>query len=71
MVDTLGIIPGDIMSIGLPMLEPFQPVLDKYMGLLDNPDRKEAVENFVRMEKWISDGPDQAGQTIRQFGNDF
>ena len=51
MVDTLGVIPGDIMDIGLLMLKPFQPVLDKYMGLLDNLDRKEAVESFVRMEK--------------------
>ena len=71
MVDTLGVIPGDIMNIGFLMLKPFQLMLDKYMGLLDNLDKKEAVENFVRMEKWIFDSPDQAGETIRQFVNDL
>jgi polyhydroxyalkanoate synthase len=27
--------------------------------------------NFMRMEKWIFDSPDQAGETYRQFLKDF
>ena len=34
-------------------------------------DDKEFVENFIRMEKWIFDSPDQAGETFRQFLKDF
>ena len=36
--------------------------------LLDN--RKE-MENFLRMERWIFDSPDQAGEAFRQFIKDF
>jgi len=71
MVDTLGVIPGDLMNIGFLMLRPFQLMLDKYVGLMDNLGNKEAVENFVRMEKWIFDSPGQAGEAIRQFVNDL
>jgi len=71
MVDTLGVIPGDIMNVGFVMLKPFQLMLDKYMGLIENCDKKEVVENFVRMEKWIFDSPGQAGEAIRQFVNDL
>jgi polyhydroxyalkanoate synthase len=62
---------GDIMNIGLLMLKPFQLVLDKYIDLLDNLDKKEAAEDFVRMEKWIFDRPDHAGETLRHFVDDL
>ena len=29
------------------------------------------MENFLRMEKWIFDSPDQAGEAFRQFIKDF
>jgi polyhydroxyalkanoate synthase len=29
------------------------------------------LKNFLRMEKWIFDSPDQAGETFRQFIKDF
>jgi len=29
------------------------------------------MENFVRMEKWIFDSPDQAGEAFRQFARWF
>jgi polyhydroxyalkanoate synthase len=35
---------------------------------MDNP---EALKNFMRMEKWIFDSPDQAGEAYRQFLKDF
>jgi len=70
-VDTLGIIPGDMLNIGFLMLKPLQLTLDKYISLTDAYERKEIVENFIRMEKWIFDSPDQAGEAIRQFVNDL
>jgi polyhydroxyalkanoate synthase len=71
MVDVLGNIPGEFMNLGFVWLRPFQLILDKYVGLLDNIDDPAIVQNFLRMEKWIFDSPDQAGETIRQFIKDL
>ncbi len=71
MVDTYGVIPGDFMNVGFLMLKPFQLMLDKYMGLLNNIDNPEVVQDFVRMEKWIFDSPGQAGEAFRKFVKDL
>jgi polyhydroxyalkanoate synthase len=34
-------------------------------------DDEAKLINFLRMEKWIFDSPDQAGETFRQFLKDF
>jgi polyhydroxyalkanoate synthase len=71
LVDTLGNIPGDLMNWCYLTLKPFRLNLQKYVGLLDVLDNKTEVENFLRMEKWIFDSPDQAGEAFRQFIRDF
>ena len=71
MVDTLGNIPADVMNHCYLMLKPFRLNLQKYVGLVDILDDKNAVEDFLRMEKWIFDSPDQAGEAFRQFIKQF
>ena len=71
MVDTLGIIPGDFMNVRFLMLKPFQLMVDKYVGLMENLDDPVTVTNFVRMEKWIYDSPAQAGEAYRKFMKDL
>lgn len=71
MVDVMGNIPGEFMNLGFLFLKPFQLILDKYVGLLDNFDDPDIVQNFLRMEKWIFDSPDQAGESIRKFIKDL
>jgi polyhydroxyalkanoate synthase len=72
MVDALGNIPGDFMNLGFLMLKPFQLMMDKYIGLVEDCAENPAlVQNFLRMEKWIFDSPDQAGETIRKFINEL
>ncbi len=71
MVDALGNIPGDFMNFGFLMLKPFQLNVEKYIGLADVLDDEAKLINFLRMEKWIFDSPDQAGETFRQFLKDF
>jgi polyhydroxyalkanoate synthase len=71
MVDTLGIIPGDFMNVGFLMLKPIQLMMDKYIGLVESAEDPATVYNFLRMEKWIFDSPDQAGETIRKFVNEL
>lgn len=70
-VDTIGNVPADLMNYCYLMLKPFRLNLQKYVGLVDILDDKAAVEDFLRMEKWIFDSPDQAGEAFRQFIKDF
>lgn len=58
------------MNFGFLLLNPARLVIDKYVGFWENMDKKEFVENFVRMEKWIFDSPDVPGETFRQFVKD-
>jgi polyhydroxyalkanoate synthase len=71
MVDTMGVIPGEFMNVGFLMLKPFQLMVDKYVGLMDNLDDPATVTNFMRMEKWIFDSPAQAGEAFRKFLKDL
>ncbi|MCB1598874.1 MAG: class III poly(R)-hydroxyalkanoic acid synthase subunit PhaC [Xanthomonadales bacterium] len=70
-VDTLGNVPGDLMNWCYLTLKPFRLNHQKYVGLVDILDDKHELENFLRMEKWIFDSPDQAGQAFREFIRDF
>ena len=69
-VDTYGNIPGDVMNFGFLLLNPARLMIDKYVGFIENMDKKNFVENFMRMEKWIFDSPDVPGETFRQFIKD-
>ncbi len=70
-VDTLGNVPADLMNWCYLTLKPVRLNQQKYVGLVDILDDKTELENFLRMEKWIFDSPDQAGEAFRQFIKDF
>ena len=70
-VDTLGNVPADLMNWSYLTLKPVRLFQQKYIGLVDILDDKAELENFLRMEKWIFDSPDQAGEAFRQFIKDF
>lgn len=67
LLDGFGNVPGDMMNFGFLLLNPARLIVDKYVGFLDNADKKEFLENFFRMEKWIFDSPDVPGETFREF----
>lgn len=67
LVDAYGIIPGELLNGGFDLLKPFQLMLNKYVGIIDNFDTPDVAANFIRMEKWILDSPDQAGEAFRKF----
>lgn len=71
MVDALGNIPGDFMNAGFLMLRPFSLGIQKYLDVLGLVEDDPRLVNFLRMEKWIFDSPDQAGEAYRQFMKDF
>jgi polyhydroxyalkanoate synthase subunit PhaC len=66
-VDTLGNVPADLMNLCYLTLKPWRLFVQKYVGMVDILDDKKAMEDFLRMEKWIFDSPDQAGEAFRQF----
>ena len=70
-VDTLGNVPADMMNFTYLTLKPWRLFVQKYIGLVDILDDKKALEDFLRMEKWIFDSPDQAGEAFRQFIKQF
>jgi len=70
-VDTLGNVPADLMNLCYLTLKPYRLFLQKYVGFVDVMDDPVEVENFVRMERWIFDSPDQVGEAFRQFIRDF
>jgi polyhydroxyalkanoate synthase len=71
MVDTLGNIPADFLNLEFLMLEPSQLEVQKYIDPLDNIHCESKLINFLWMEKWIFDSPDQAREAYRQFMKDF
>ncbi|MDX2232343.1 MAG: class III poly(R)-hydroxyalkanoic acid synthase subunit PhaC [Leptolyngbyaceae cyanobacterium bins.349] len=71
LVDAAGNISGDYLNLDFLMLKPWQLGVQKYLDLLDIMDSEEKLVNFLRMEKWIFDSPDQAGEAYRQFLKDF
>jgi len=71
LVDTLGNIPGEMLNWTFLSLKPFSLTGQKYVNMVDLLDDPKKVKNFLRMEKWIFDSPDQAGETFRQFIKDF
>ncbi|MEO6365757.1 MAG: class III poly(R)-hydroxyalkanoic acid synthase subunit PhaC [Luteimonas sp.] len=70
-VDTLGNVPADLMNMCYLTLKPWRLFVQKYVGLVDILDDRKAVEDFLRMEKWIFDSPDQAGEAFREFIKQF
>ena len=70
-VDTLGNIPGELLNWTYLALKPFRLTGQKYLDLVNILDDPVQARNFVRMEKWVFDSPDQAGEAFRQFVKDF
>ena len=70
-VDTLGNVPGELLNWSFLTLKPFRLMGQKYMDLVNLLDDKEKARDFMRMEKWIFDSPDQAGEAYREFIKHF
>lgn len=66
-VDALGNVPAELMNSCYLTLKPFRLLQQKYVGLIDILDDVTELENFLRMERWIFDSPDQVGEAFREF----
>ncbi len=58
---------GDTLNQLYLSLMPFRLTQQKYMHLLAGRPDSARIENFMRVEQWIFDSPDQAGAAFREF----
>lgn len=65
-----GLIPGGFLNQSFDMLKPMMKV-QKHQALANSFEDKGKLMNFLRMERWISESPDQAGECFRQFMKDL
>lgn len=71
MVDTVGNVPGELLNLTFLSLKPYRLTGQKYVDMVDVLDNPKKLRNFMRMEKWIFDSPDQAGECFREFTKYF
>lgn len=67
MTAVLGNVPGELLNLAFLSLMPFRLTLGKAADLADLSGDREALANFLRMERWIADSPDQAGRAFAEF----
>jgi polyhydroxyalkanoate synthase len=58
---------GDVLNQLFLALMPFRLSHQKYVELLRGEPDPARIENFMRVERWIYDSPDQAGTAFREF----
>jgi polyhydroxyalkanoate synthase subunit PhaC len=62
-----GNVSGEFLNLVYLALMPFRLTQQKYVNLLQMQGDRAQLENFMRMEKWIFDSPDQPARAFREF----
>jgi polyhydroxyalkanoate synthase len=66
-----GNVSGELLNLLFLALMPFRLTQQKYVNLLQLQTDRAQLENFMRMEKWIFDSPDQPAAAFREFVQSF
>jgi len=66
-VDAYGNVPAELLDDGFALMDPVDNYLSKYITLYENLDSDGFVQNFSRMERWLDEGIDLAGQAYVEF----
>jgi polyhydroxyalkanoate synthase len=69
--ETFGNVPAEFLAVGFAQMDPVDNYVTKYVRLYDNLEDEAQVEFFARMERWVRDGVDVAGEAYRQFIEDI
>jgi polyhydroxyalkanoate synthase len=67
LIQASGNVPGEMLNGLFLALMPLRLTQHKYVRLLSADADQRAIEDFVRMEKWIFDSPPQAAAALAQF----
>lgn len=70
-VDAMGNLSGELLNHTFLSLKPMRLSGQKYLDMVNILANEKQAKNFMRMEKWIFDSPDQAGQAYREFSINF
>jgi len=68
-IDTHGMLPGEITGAIFSSLTPIASMTKYNIGLAKMEGNEAMMLNFLRMEKWIADRPDHPGEAARQWLN--
>ena len=71
LVDVMGNVPGSMLNWAFVSMKPLRLTGQKYLDMLDLCGDAEKLGTFLRMEKWIHDSPDQAGECFREFAKEL
>jgi len=71
MVETIGNMPPEFMYYCFSILKPFEQGIDKYIKFFRKIDDENFVDNFLRIEKWLSDTPPIPGALFKQWIKDI
>ncbi|WP_049998162.1 class III poly(R)-hydroxyalkanoic acid synthase subunit PhaC [Halococcus sediminicola] len=71
LTETYGNAPAEMLDVGFALMDPVSNYVSKYVRLYDNLENDDFIENFGRMERWLSEGIDVAGDTFAQFVTDI
>jgi polyhydroxyalkanoate synthase len=69
--ETFGNVPAEMLDVGFALMDPVENYVSKYIRFAENMESESFVETFGRMEKWLGDGIDVAGETYVQFLEDI
>jgi polyhydroxyalkanoate synthase subunit PhaC len=69
--ETFGNVPADFLDVGFALMDPVANNVTKYVRFYDNMEDEDFVENFGRMERWLSEGIDVAGVAYEEFIRDI
>lgn len=67
LVDTLGLIPHEMIDFGNKMLNPIANFYGPYVTLADRADNETFVFNWKLMQKWLNDGVPFPGEAYREW----
>lgn len=70
-VETIGNMPPEFMYYCFSVLKPFEQGIEKYLNFFKNIDNQRFVDNFMRVEKWLSETPPIPGELFRQWIRDI
>ena len=71
LLETYGMLPGAMTGVLFSSLTPINSMTKYNLGLANLDGDKDAMLNFLRMEKWIADRPDHPRGLARQWLNDL
>jgi polyhydroxyalkanoate synthase subunit PhaC len=71
LVDSFGIVPGEMLDYGAKSLKPVENWIGNYVRLWDNIDNPKIVESWHAMNTWVTDLVPIAGATFSQLIKDL